>query len=1299
MKKGTYLIVPVLALLFAIANFNHSALAAAPAITNISVTPNPFNPNNGPCKFSYTTSDADSKELFILLQIYNQYDGASTLRHISQKFQPTGANYLLWDGKDDNGNLLKDGTYKYYFYVDDHPDGVGPGNYVFSGTNYTISISGTGSKITDITPPVIKNISFTPNPFDPKAGPCRFSYTTSDDLSQKLYVVINILNIDTAPNKNVAIIIREAQPAGDNIVLWEGYDTWDGTKQDYGNLLPSGKYSLHGYISDEAGNKAFFGSYGITLNTSETPLDKTIHKGWPKAFTTADLILYDNISPVIFDLDKDGKKEIIVGGSVWQGQSPAFRIHIFHEDGTVYPGWPVTIGNGQLRDAVSVGDIAGDSSAEIIAFSGSTLYIFSSDGNPLPLFNPYKLPASYVSGTSPILFDIDNDGKKEIILKSVHDIYVLKGTGDLLYKLPITISNDWIRRVSVGFINKKFTLFCITGRGYLFAWDNKGEISESFPKKLDFLPNDLSIINISQETPYIFISELSGNKVVGLKANGDFFGRWPYSASFTGEVSAMRSNNLSFIKINNKLYILAKFLDLVYNLGDDTSAWKIEAYRANRNVKLYLFDISGNLTKGWPITFSNSGKMKDTLDGERLEAVSADIDGDGNEEIIIGNQDFNEVHAFKLDGTESKGWPKRFSQNGYLIKASAIGDIDDDGKLELVGMAGLRNPGKYPLPIEICVWDLESVQKDNALTWPQYRHDAAHTGLYAPSYREKREMPPVPGTPDFGDLSRESRLWGKYSLSWREAADDNETGFRDYWNYVLSLSDEDRYGGYQYSDSDEEEGLDLLKGYWDSYLERLDDLLVDLKEYEVYRNGKYVASVMRPNYAETGLPEGKYDYYVKALDRYGNASEPSGVSSNIIVDRTPPVISDISAPKQFDPERGLCKIAYAISDNFAKELFVLLEIAQKPKKQEPPLVVRRIIQNFQPAGQNYLFWDGRDDSGNLLERGEYLFRFYVSDENGINLDSLDRMTTVVSEERQIRLHKDEGKKKAVPLVKPPEIIILSPENNFLINKPAITVNYTVDGITKYNDFILQEGQNTLTVSGTNAQGIPASKSIQVRSDTKPPQISINSPVDNFITEEPDIIIEYTVDGEAKSKDYVLQEGTNIVTVQESDAAGNSGSDSINVTLNIKAIAQLPEPQPQETTSQPQEAAGDQAVSAVQAQQQPPTAPNQPEPVVQKATEKVKPKPKAVMIALPRAGYAPLEVRFFGDRSFGRGGNIVSYSWNFGDGATSNEINPVHVFENSSRYLAVYRVSLTVTDDNGISATARTKVRALRELKK
>lgn len=68
------------------------------------------------------------------------------------------------------------------------------------------------------------------------------------------------------------------------------------------------------------------------------------------------------------------------------------------------------------------------------------------------------------------------------------------------------------------------------------------------------------------------------------------------------------------------------------------------------------------------------------------------------------------------------------------------------------------------------------------------------------------------------------------------------------------------------------------------------------------------------------------------------------------------------------------------------------------------------------------------------------------------------------------------------------------------------------------------------------------------------------------------------------------------------------------------------------------------------------------------------------------GIAPLSVSFTvsGQDS---DGTIVSYYWNFDDGSTSDERNPTHTFNSAGSY----NVTLTVTDNNGATATDTSKI--------
>ncbi len=74
-----------------------------------------------------------------------------------------------------------------------------------------------------------------------------------------------------------------------------------------------------------------------------------------------------------------------------------------------------------------------------------------------------------------------------------------------------------------------------------------------------------------------------------------------------------------------------------------------------------------------------------------------------------------------------------------------------------------------------------------------------------------------------------------------------------------------------------------------------------------------------------------------------------------------------------------------------------------------------------------------------------------------------------------------------------------------------------------------------------------------------------------------------------------------------------------------------------------------------------------------------PPPRAVIEADRFYGPSPLEVSFDGSSSNDPKGDSLRYEWDFGDGETSTEINPVHTFTASGDAPQEFRVRLKVTD--------------------
>jgi hypothetical protein len=110
--------------------------------------------------------------------------------------------------------------------------------------------------------------------------------------------------------------------------------------------------------------------------------------------------------------------------------------------------------------------------------------------------------------------------------------------------------------------------------------------------------------------------------------------------------------------------------------------------------------------------------------------VVADIDGDGMPEAIEGSA-VSDLHAFNIVGQEPAGWPKFTA--GWMIGSAAVGDINADGKLEVVATTreGL-----------LFAWR-GSGDECGIIPWRRFHHDEWGTGNYHTDARPPASLSPA----------------------------------------------------------------------------------------------------------------------------------------------------------------------------------------------------------------------------------------------------------------------------------------------------------------------------------------------------------------------------------------------------------------------------------------------------------------------------------------------------------------------------------------------------------------------------
>ena len=86
-----------------------------------------------------------------------------------------------------------------------------------------------------------------------------------------------------------------------------------------------------------------------------------------------------------------------------------------------------------------------------------------------------------------------------------------------------------------------------------------------------------------------------------------------------------------------------------------------------------------------------------------------------------------------------------------------------------------------------------------------------------------------------------------------------------------------------------------------------------------------------------------------------------------------------------------------------------------------------------------------------------------------------------------------------------------------------------------------------------------------------------------------------------------------------------------------------------------------------------------------------PAPVAVAEADKYYGASPLGIQFDASSSFSPNNSPLNYFWDFGDGTTSTEIKPTHIFTTPNNSPFLFNIKLTVTDSSGQTKNTELKI--------
>ncbi len=598
--------------------------------------------------------------------------------------------------------------------------------------NYKLEIN--GQEVGTFTDPVLNNnlYSLDTTYFNDGENILKLIVTDSSDHVSEFAIKVVIVNMEfNYPNRddvlragevieiNGTILSNKFRKYGIEYGVGKNPEEW----HDGGiNLVNEGQYQIIngvlGRWNTSFINEANFYTLRITVDGNIVKykyltfyLDPKLKKGWPITFDWSldkfgEHIYPGSMRPYVLDLDNDNENEVIFlyGANL-------SKIFIYDQNGNLIREIALPISNafmGYHAHEPSFGDIDGNGDLEIVICMQNSLSVINHDGSLL-----WKDDTSTDlcrSSITPVITDLNNDGKMETILQTISHLNIYNNIGTKIYNynlpegsrsyfsnffpVPIVVKSDKAKFAEIFLIDPIEPAATI----YLFNFDSG--FSNPNIKKVSFdgfaidgsspIAGDLNddskdeiIFNLYDRTSE---EDGKGSTVFVVNENLELLEGWP--------THNLDGNFFSGLALGN--------------LDEDD---EIEITFGSNADQTYILNPNGSI--GYRPIFIV------------LAQTIFDVNGDKKQDMASFYWDMFSGHnrgelLFNLK-TVSNGAPS----------PPTLADVDNDGKFEVLGSTSWvrDDEGNYMYKAKSYIWETEYDSKSLS-DWPMFQHDAQHTGNY-----------------------------------------------------------------------------------------------------------------------------------------------------------------------------------------------------------------------------------------------------------------------------------------------------------------------------------------------------------------------------------------------------------------------------------------------------------------------------------------------------------------------------------------------------------------------------------------